>query len=65
MMDFFVNHHTFYNWVAKYGVKHEEPDGVVEDLASENMRLRRDLKGAQLECEILKKAVSIFSKELP
>ena len=60
-----VNHHTLYNWLEKYGVKPEKPDGSVEDLAAENKRLRRDLKRSQLECEILKKAVSIFSKELP
>jgi transposase len=60
-----VNANTLYGWIEKYGVKAPEPDGAVEDLASENKRLRRDLKRAQLECEILKKAVSIFSKELP
>jgi transposase len=59
-----INHHTFYGWVEKYGAKREKCD-VGEDLASENKRLRRELKRAELERDILKKAVSIFSKELP
>lgn len=62
--DLGVNHHTFYGWVEKYGEKREEAGGG-EDLASENKRLRRELKRAELERDILKKAVSIFSKELP
>ena len=60
-----VNANTLYGWIEKYKVKPEKPDGAVEDPATENRRLRRELKRAQLECEILKKAVSIFSKELP
>lgn len=59
-----VNQHTFYNWVVKYGSKPEKVD-VGEDLSAENRRLRRELKRVELECDILKKAVSIFSKELP
>jgi transposase len=59
-----VNHHTFYNWVEKYGDKCEKSD-IGEDLATENKRLRRELKRAEMERDILKKAVSIFSKELP
>jgi len=60
-----VNHNTLYNWVEKYGVKPDRSVGDDEDLAAENKRLRRELKRAELERDILKKAVSIFSKELP
>lgn len=60
-----VNHHTLYNWIEKYGSKPDVSGGVGEDLAAETKRLRRELKRSQLECAILKKAVSIFSKELP
>lgn len=59
-----VNHHTFYNWAEKYGPKGDKSNSD-EDLATENKRLRRELKRAELERDILKKAVSIFSKELP
>jgi transposase len=59
-----VNQHTFYNWVVKYGSKPKKPE-VSEDLSAENRRLRRELKRVELERDILKKAVSIFSKELP
>ena len=59
-----VNQHTFYNWVGKYGDKCEKSNAD-EDMATENKRLRRELKRAELERDILKKAVSIFSKELP
>ena len=59
-----VNQHTFYNWVEKYGDKPSKCD-VGEDLSAENKRLRRELKRAELQRDILRKAVSIFSKELP
>ena len=60
-----VNAHTLYNWIEKYGVKSEASDSQDVDLSGENKRLRRELKRAELENAILKKAVSIFSKELP
>lgn len=60
-----VNQHTFYNWIEKYGNKPKDPDVCSEDLSAENRRLRRELKRVELERDILKKAVSIFSKELP
>jgi len=60
-----INPNTLYGWIEKATVKSEDSDGTGEDLSAENKRLRRELKRSQLECEILKKAVSIFSKELP
>lgn len=60
-----ISPNTLYGWIEKCTIKAEDSDGGGEDLSAENKRLRRELKRAQLECEILKKAVSIFSKELP
>jgi transposase len=60
-----INPNTLYGWIEKCAVRSDDSDGAGEDLSAENKQLRRELKRAQLECEILKKAVSIFSKELP
>jgi transposase len=60
-----LNPNTLYGWIEKCTVSSEDPGGGVEDLSAENKRLRRELKRAELERDILKKAVSIFSKELP
>lgn len=60
-----INPSTLYGWIEKSTVRSEDSHGAGEDLSAENKRLRRELKRAQWECEILKKAVSIFSKELP
>ena len=38
-------------------------DATVEQLRSENQRLRRELRRAELEREILKKATAYFAKE--
>jgi transposase len=38
-------------------------DGTVEELREENKRLRKQLKRAELEREILKKATAYFAKE--
>lgn len=60
-----LNPNTLYGWIEKCTAGSEESGGGVEDLSTENTRLRRELKRAELERDILKKAVSIFSKELP
>jgi transposase len=39
------------------------PDATLDDLRKENQRLRRDLRRAELEREILKKATAYFAKE--
>jgi transposase len=59
-----INPNTLYGWIEKCTVKCSDSEGG-EDLSAENKRLRRELKRAELERDILKKAVSIFSKELP
>ena len=37
-----VNHHTLYNWIENYGLRPEGPDGTVEDLAAELLRIAQD-----------------------
>jgi transposase len=52
-------------WHAKYAPA-PEPCGehaTVEELRQENQRLRRELRRAELEREILKKATAYFAKE--
>ena len=52
-------------WHAKY-VPPPEPCGenaTLEELREENQRLRRELRRAELEREILKKATAYFAKE--
>jgi transposase len=52
-------------WHAKY-VSPPEPCGkhaTVDQLREENARLRKQLKRAELEREILKKATAYFAKE--
>ena len=52
-------------WHAKYAPA-PEPCGeraTVEELRQENVRLRKQLKRAELEREILKKATAYFAKE--
>ena len=40
-------------------------DATVEELREENQRLRKQLKRAEMEREILKKATAYFAKESP
>jgi transposase len=51
-------------WVKQFG---RQPDGtrVTADEHAELIHLRRDLARVTMERDILKKAVGIFSKELP
>ena len=52
-------------WHAKYAPP-PTPCGenaTLEDLRQENQRLRRELRRAELEREILKKATAYFAKE--
>lgn len=52
-------------WHAKYAPRPEPCDenASVEDLREENKRLRKELRRAELEREILKKATAYFAKE--
>ena len=53
------------DWRQKYGPPPEPCDdnATVDELREENKRLRRQLKRAELEREILKKATAYFAKE--
>ena len=60
-----VNYNTFRKWCDKYA---PEPascgsDASLEELQTENNRLRKQLRQAELEREILKKATAYFAKE--
>lgn len=60
-----VSEQSLRAWHAKY-VPAPEPCGesaTVEELREENVRLRKQLKRAELEREILKKATAFFAKE--
>jgi transposase len=62
-----INAEILRRWVRQFGTK-PNADGrrkVSPDEHAELIRLRRELKRTQEERDILKKAVSIFSKELP
>lgn len=60
-----VTEQTLRTWHAKLAAK-PQPCGdgaTVAELRAENKRLRRELKLAQMEREILKKATAYFAKE--
>jgi transposase len=52
-------------WHVKYAPPREPcgENASVEELRQENQRLRRELRRAELEREILKKATAYFAKE--
>ena len=52
-------------WHRKYAPAPEPcgDDASVEDLKAENKRLRKELRNAEIEREILKKATAYFAKE--
>jgi transposase len=52
-------------WHRKYAPAPEPcgDDASVEDLKAENKRLRKQLRNAEIEREILKKATAYFAKE--
>ncbi len=64
---FDISENTIYNWRSKY-YKHNEAafpghgNKQMSDQEKEIAQLKKELKEAQLERDILKKAVSIFSK---
>lgn len=60
-----VSEPSLRNWHTKYAPA-PTPCGenaTVEELRQENQRLRRELRKAELEREILKKATAYFAKE--
>jgi transposase len=60
-----VNENSLRRWHKKYAPVPEPcgAEATVEQLQEENKRLRKELKRAELEREILKKATAYFAKE--
>lgn len=61
-----VSDHSLYNWLKQHK-QATNPDPVVtqqHDLAAENARLKAELKRAEEERDILKKAAAYFAKQL-
>ena len=67
--DLDINPKTLYHWVTMYKKANNIPTRAVrlssnnESLDDENKRLRRELKIAKQERDILKKATAYFAKE--
>lgn len=64
---FDVSSNAIYNWRSKYLKDHEDAfpgngNKLLNDDQKEIERLKKELREAQLERDILKKAVGIFSK---
>ena len=65
-----VNEKSLYRWRAKHstsnGVSNSSKGAATQaELEAEIKRLRRDLKTVEQERDILKKAISIFSRSQP
>lgn len=60
-----VSDQTLRHWHARLAPKPAEcgEDATIDELREENKRLRRELRRAELEREILKKATAYFAKE--
>ena len=67
--DLDINEKSLYNWVSAYKKAHDIPKRSIriscsnESLEDENKRLRRELRIAKEERDILKKATAYFAKE--
>jgi transposase-like protein len=60
-----INAEILRRWVKEFGVRPDGSRSMTPAEHSENIRLRRELKRVTEERDILKKAVGIFTKELP
>lgn len=60
-----VSEPSLRQWLGKHGCESGEtsPGATLEELREENKRLKRALKRAELEREILKKATAFFAQE--
>jgi transposase len=60
-----VSEQTLRHWHKRLAPKPAEcgADATLDELREENKRLRRELRRAELEREILKKATAYFAKE--
>jgi len=60
-----VSDQTLRLWRKKFGPAPREcgDDATLDELRAENQRLKRELRRAEMEREILKKATAYFAKE--
>ncbi len=63
--DLGIRPELLYKWISQFGPKSDGSSGVSPDERDELIRLRRDLRRVEQERDILKKAIGIFTKELP
>ena len=54
-----------HKWLHQFGAKSDGTKSITPDEHSKLIRLRRELKRTQEEREILKRVLSIFTKEVP
>ena len=60
-----VNVGLLNKWIRQFGAKPDGTKSATPDEHAELFRLRRELKRTQEERDILKKAMGIFTRELP
>lgn len=60
-----INAELLRRWVKDFGMSADGSRGMSPAEHSENVRLRRELKRVTEERDILKKAMGIFTRELP
>jgi len=60
-----LNPEVLRRWVNDFGVSADGNRGMSAEEHSENVRLRRELRRVTEERDILKKAMGIFTRELP
>lgn len=63
--DLGIRPELLYKWISQFGRKPDGKPSVTPDEHDELIRLRRELKRVEMERDILKKAIGIFTKELP
>ncbi len=63
--DLGVNAEMLRRWVRVFGSRPDGSRGMSPEEHSENIRLRRELRRVTEERDILKKAMGIFTRELP
>lgn len=60
-----INAEMLRRWIREFGTRSDGSKGMSPQDHSEMIRLRRELRRVTEERDILKKAVGIFTKELP
>lgn len=60
-----LNAEILRRWVKEFGARPDGSRGLSPEQHSENVQLRRELRRVTEERDILKKAMGIFTRELP